>query len=111
MGDFDRSYFDRCRLKGLIPRIGDPADEPAEFEAMMKDISEGDEVKNYVDKCNKITDMIEEIDKPNNDFLNDVYEKVESVADTISQTNRVSDRQKSAINNWHDAVEKIFDRN
>lgn len=55
---------------------------------------------------NRIRETIEELDKTN-DFLDDVDERIADMIKTIEHTNRVSDKQQSALDNWEAAVNKF----
>lgn len=62
-----------------------------------------------VEEACELRDEIAEIceDADTSEFLEDIAEKSASVCDTIEQTQRVTDKQASALNNWAAAARKF----
>ena len=69
-----------------------------------------------IDQCDAILEMIEEEvperawDKAR-DFLESVQTGVAGVRETIVRTNRVTDKQQTALDNWERAVDKWVNPN
>lgn len=68
------------------------------------------DVSEALELVSRIQEMIEDEISPErvNDFLEDVLEKSASVGETIESSGYVTEKQASALQNWHDAVERFL---
>jgi Icc-related predicted phosphoesterase len=63
-------------------------------------------VQEAIDKAQSIRDAIDEIDRPDSEFLTDVAESCESMQQTMSEMNVVTTKQSNALRSWERAIEK-----
>jgi hypothetical protein len=70
------------------------------------DDEDADEVEEALEQCARVRERIEDLDL-DHEFLDDVYDKVGDVAETIERLQKVSDKQQTALDNWEAAVNKF----
>lgn len=74
--------------------------------------SPGDNIKKVLDKGNDLLEQIEnapeEVADKAGTFFESVTVSLKSMLETIEQTQRVSDRQQTALTNWENAVGRWF---
>jgi hypothetical protein len=63
-----------------------------------------DEVSDAIEQCEEILSMCDEVPEAGEDFAESVKESVSAVMETIERTNRVTERQWAAIDNWREGV-------
>lgn len=71
--------------------------------------SEKDPNQDVLDQVDGILEKIEEVDQPDNDFLNSVYESVKSLGERVEKFGSCNDRQRAALASWEAAVDKFVE--
>ena len=67
-------------------------------------------VKSASEQCDRIVETIDELDEETRDksaeFFESIREHVVEVQETICESDRVSDKQQQALDNWEKGVNK-----
>ncbi|MCY2967679.1 MAG: hypothetical protein NT069_29300 [Planctomycetota bacterium] len=96
------------RIRAVI--LSPPAlqTKPEAFDTSTKDDEVSEEAACVISECEEILGKIDELPERAEDFGESVREKIESIKSWIEEHGRVTDKQKEAVANMGDAVDRWF---